>query len=486
MKRTQYYSITFISDEKNAKGVSTGKKIRLNATKDVIGTVSYTETDGLPKEVTFVLKDGMKYEQSFGIGNFIELVGGTLDNYRLLFIGYVKKVAPKYQESGELHLTYTCLEKAYSDSGLAANNFLYPSKNCKRAWANKNSLTLKELIEGIAKDNEFTIGTLDLDKVGNSTVFTHITPIKQHNKSDYAFLNELATKYGFVFWEEVTSNGLIVNFVLEKILTTRIGKTVFFNPARIGSNFVVNNIDEDYLQFITPPEINLDTDHSKGGLKMVTDANGNEQLVSEEYNDKTNEWEYWVFQSEILDKEPQEVKDQLMNAFESRKLGWDMIQKYFKKVTREAVSTRDVEASSITIPGTAYTTTPSDSKKTYRMNTEKLNSKSPEEKADIMSRAIRFKLTDKEFNEFFTATESDLVTDNKSNEDKAINTDTTNSKKRRDEGFHIVGEVYLNPDIRTKMSYIVRGIGIYTAKYYLYTINHNFGDSPSTKITFTK
>lgn len=179
----------------------------LDITKNVSTDVVYEEEKSLLNTLTFTIdKNADVLIERMALGQWVVFYGGYYsENYsgiRRLFSGTIIKIKLQLPDNGNIRATVTCMNVAYTTLGKDTGQFfVYPDTKSKRAFAaGKKTLTLKELIEGIAKEANLRIGNIALPNKVANTILTETNIQYQRNVSDWKFLNQLAGKYGCSVW----------------------------------------------------------------------------------------------------------------------------------------------------------------------------------------------------------------------------------------------------------------------------------------------
>ena len=475
---TQYYKV-YIQD--------------VDVTKDVDG-IKIMEEDGLFTTATVPFRNGYLWMETIGKGNTVKVFGGTTSlNAVLQFSGYVNIINPDFQSDGEVTLTVECFTYGHIETGIQKKSTLYPSESNEEEWAKSSPLRYSYIIEQIAKDSGYEIGRFSVAK-GKDKKATFKAPISQKDKTTWKLLNDLAADIDCVIWEEFRDGKSILNCVDEEGAVNTISKKSFYFVARAGSKFSVDSADNTMIRLISA-NLNLDTNRGKAHQRLDTKTNpatGEEEVKTDTYDAVTDKWTEWVFKEELLAKESEETKDRVFEIVTSSRdklEKWETIQKYFIKSDKVEKESQNPLPEEFTVTESSKNF----SKDKQYTTTDALNNVPPEDQSELLKRATNGELTDEDFALYFK--ESDRPDDvvSESNNDVTSGnanqggTDKKKKKTRRDEGFSISAQINGVMDIKTKMSYLVQGLGKYSATYYLYKIEKNFGeDGFMMNLTFTK
>lgn len=140
----------------------------------------------------------------FYIGQSVILYGGyysdNQNSMRHVFSGTVTRIRTHFADNGRVSFTVECMNYGFTKMGKDPKTFVYPDKIGDRKFAQSENLTLPELIRGIAKENNFEIGEIDLSSSARRVNFDKINIRYQKNVSDWKFLTDLAQDFGCNVW----------------------------------------------------------------------------------------------------------------------------------------------------------------------------------------------------------------------------------------------------------------------------------------------
>lgn len=167
--------------------------------------VTYEESADLLTRMNFTVdKHAEVLLYYFFIGQSIILYGGHYaDNQsamRRVFSGTVTRIRTKFSDEGKVSFSVECMNNEFTLMGKDMKNFVYPDKKSSRAFAQKDTMSVKDIIEGIAKDNNIQIGSIDLSTNARKVNFDKISVRYQKNMSDWKFLTQLAQDFGCNVW----------------------------------------------------------------------------------------------------------------------------------------------------------------------------------------------------------------------------------------------------------------------------------------------
>lgn len=179
--------------------------------------VTYEEEASLLNRLTFTIDkyaDVLLYY--FYIGQSILLYGGHYsDNssgMRHVFSGIVSRIRTSFSDSGKVSISVECMNYGFTKLGKDYKHFVYPDSN-GRNFARKDSLSLEDVIRGIAEDNKFNIGTIKLSAEARKYRLTNDNIRYQKNISDWKFLTMLAQDFGCTVWISTADGEEQLNFV---------------------------------------------------------------------------------------------------------------------------------------------------------------------------------------------------------------------------------------------------------------------------------
>lgn len=153
----------------------------------------------------------------FYIGQAVVFYGGyytdSQSGMRQVFSGTVTRIKTHFSDNGKVSFTVECMNYGFTKLGKDFKNFVYPDKSSSRKFAQSESLTLSEIITGIAKDNNFEVGVIDLSSNARAINFDKVNIRYQKNVSDWKFLTMLAQDFGCNVWISTEDGVEKLNFV---------------------------------------------------------------------------------------------------------------------------------------------------------------------------------------------------------------------------------------------------------------------------------
>ena len=219
--------------------------------------VTYEEQASLLNTLKFTVdKNADLLLYYFYVGQTVILYGGYYsdsgEGVRHVFSGTVTRIKTHFSNNGKVSFLVECMNYGFTKLGKDAKNFVYPDKNSSRSFARKDSLKLSELIEGIAKENNYEIGEIDLPSSAKSVSFDKLNIRYQKNISDWKFLTILAQSFGCNVWVS-TENGVDrINFVSIEKAFQRQSEISFLFPL-YG---VITDIKDSEIQKFEAPAYN--------------------------------------------------------------------------------------------------------------------------------------------------------------------------------------------------------------------------------------
>ena len=170
----------------------------------------------------------------FYIGQAVIFYGGYYaDNQsgmRHVFTGTVTRIKTKFADNGRVSFTIECMNYGYTKLGKDFKNFVYPDKSGKRSFAATDSLTLEDIIKGIAQENNIEVGEINLSSSARSVNFNKINIRYQKNVSDWKFLTMLAQDFGCSVWISTEDGVDKLNFVSHEIAQRKQSDISFLYP----------------------------------------------------------------------------------------------------------------------------------------------------------------------------------------------------------------------------------------------------------------
>lgn len=516
---TQYFEVK-ISSPKSFKDAGTNADVySVDVTKYIYTQVKFTDEDGLIKELSFDMEEGLLWMDILSIGMTVDLIGGDLDRHEQLFSGYIKGISPEFRSNGEVVLKVVANSNEGGALGVQVKDLMYPSKNHPKAWATKE-LMYSDIIVNLAKDKGIRVENANIRVIKDIKAGFGRGATRQHNMTDWAFMQQLAWKIHCTLWTVEKNGNSYLHLVDNSSLVNKVSDYTFFFLSRTQrSDFIDYEVRSPKQLQIIECKVNLDTQNSTGQFKQKTDPKTGETKLTTEVKNEEGVAETWVLDEAKVNKLSQEERNNLMGLFMSGKITWEgekdggvAAKQYFKKViigesTRAGENNNlEVEVSGGGLKDDGITTLnptkENAGSKTYKtvIDKSKVAKLSPEKRSAIIGRIARGELTeaDKEYYKVVDTTPKDDKDDAVKNTGNSQNTqagvdgknaksDITADRSKRDAGFNIEAKVYGNLDIKPRISYVLEGLGKYSDTYYLYKITYEWGGAGFImNLTFTK
>lgn len=185
----------------------------------------------------------------FYIGQSIVFYGGYYSDgqsMRHVFSGTVTRIKTSFTDNGRVSFTVECMNYGFTKLGKDAKNFVYPDKNSSRKFAQSETLTVIDIIKGIAEENNYEIGVIDLSSGAKSVNFDKINIKYQKNVSDWKFLTTLAQNFGCNVWTSNEDGVEKLNFVsYEKAIRMQSDITFVFPLYTTNESLKMDNTFHD-------------------------------------------------------------------------------------------------------------------------------------------------------------------------------------------------------------------------------------------------
>lgn len=167
--------------------------------------ITYEESADLLTHLNFTVdKNADVLLYYFFIGQSVILYGGYYaddqSGMRHIFSGTVTRIRTHFSDTGRVSFSVECMNYGFTKLGKDYKNFVYPDKNSKRKGANKDTMSVTDIIKCIAEDNNFEIGEISMQSGAKSVNFDKINVRYQKNMTDWQFLTKLAQDFGCSVW----------------------------------------------------------------------------------------------------------------------------------------------------------------------------------------------------------------------------------------------------------------------------------------------
>lgn len=199
--------------------------------------VTYEESSDLLSHLNFTVDkhaDVLLYY--FFIGQAIQLFGGEYsDNQHTMkhvFSGTVTRIKTQFKDTGDVSFSVECMHHGFTRMGKDPKNFVYPDAKSSRKFAQSDKLSVKEIIEGIAKDNNLEIGAIDLSSAARQVDFSKFSVVYQKDMTDWQFLTQLAQDFGCSVWIATEDDTDKLYFMSNEKAFEKQGDISFLFPLR--------------------------------------------------------------------------------------------------------------------------------------------------------------------------------------------------------------------------------------------------------------
>lgn len=153
----------------------------------------------------------------FYIGQSVLFFGGTYSGtnstIRQIFSGTVTRIKTSFSDSGKVSFSVECMNYGFTKLGKNYKTFVYPDVESTRKFAKTESLSLEDLVHGIAAENDVKIGMLELSPEAKSVRYTTSDIQYQKECTDWKFLTILADENGCNVWMSNEDGVEKLNFV---------------------------------------------------------------------------------------------------------------------------------------------------------------------------------------------------------------------------------------------------------------------------------
>lgn len=332
-------------------------------TDDVYDSITVENKMGYLSTASFTLKRGLFYLDVLNYYQKIKIWGGGLnqkENSPLLFSGFIKTIQAEFPASGIVTVSLSCFS---GDAGKisAKSIYTYPSKNCLRPWAKKDTITASDIVRNIAKEMGILIAKkenrIDEDLLIEPEItFSNRHPVKQCYETDWTFLTNFVKKCGCVMWETYNESGLVELHVapstnFEKLSFDQTIKFVYVGRddesfGRKGkttinkTTYEINAVDELKGTYIQMWTCNISEDASAMFANIRTYSNYNEDgeeittSIFEVYDPETQQYYYYELDQEKMQALNNEEINMLV--YNIANVSKEYIQALFKKVLQKS------------------------------------------------------------------------------------------------------------------------------------------------------
>lgn len=344
-------------------------KNKTDATDFVADGVSLSMDVNQISQLTLQLKEPELHFEWLRIGYKVEFYGGYIDRdnyysenqsspqqgnlFKKLFVGVIRNLNSHYQENGSFLADIVAIDATWVTSSYSNFHLRYPSKNCKRNWANKTQLTLSDIVRGIVSEMKGVKLNLSIGQ-GVDKTYKLTSPIVQNDMTDWGFLTYLAKLSSCYVWTSVDGADMAINFIEKSKAIGQNNRLEFLWAARYGREFAQENYHAKNQQTGSSPE----TDKLKANqLRLLSvDIHENPQIVGAnvyeitDFNEETGEEEtklvsysetkdeliYWELDQDKINKEEKtpagKKKLDKILKMGATSIPRDVFMEYYKKV----------------------------------------------------------------------------------------------------------------------------------------------------------
>lgn len=177
----------------------------------------------------------------FHIGQAIALMGGYYsDSQRSMkhvFSGTVTRLRTRFEDDGGVTFSVECMNFGFTKLGKDFKHFVYPDPHSSRKFAQAKTLSAMDIIKGIAEENNFELGIIDLDAPNEDVVsvkrdFNAIKVSYQKGMTDWKYLNMLAQDFGCSVWVSNENGVEKLNFVNKRKAFSKQSEIGFLYPLQ--------------------------------------------------------------------------------------------------------------------------------------------------------------------------------------------------------------------------------------------------------------
>lgn len=283
--------------------------------------VTYEEDATLISKLSFTVdKHAEVLLYYFFIGQSIIFYGGHYEDnqegMRHVFSGTVTRIKTSFSDSGIVTFRVECMNYGFIKFGKDYKFCTYPDKRSERKFAQKDSLTIEDIVRGIADENKFNVGTIDLTPAARKMRFDKNDISYQRKETDWAYLNRIARDVGCYVWISTENGTDYLNFASKSKAMEKQASDISFVYPLQGK--VTELLDSDIQKFpftgYDRPrilrDVNVDEDMSLANsvtrsavyydketgeakdvvAKMTVDSKGKNQITFYELDEKRVEW----------------------------------------------------------------------------------------------------------------------------------------------------------------------------------------------------
>lgn len=199
--------------------------------------VVYEEQASLLNTLTFTVdKFAEVLLYYFYIGQTVHFYGGRYtgdrQGMRHVFSGTVTRIRTSFAENGKVTFSVECMNYGFTKLGKNPNSYVYPDENSDRVWARSASLSIEDIVRGIAQENKFNIGRLELSSDAKAIRFTKKKIRYQNDMTDWEFLQHLAYDHGCRCWMVAEDGVDKLNFCSDEKAASQSSDISFVYPLK--------------------------------------------------------------------------------------------------------------------------------------------------------------------------------------------------------------------------------------------------------------
>lgn len=501
---TQFFQVT-----------STLKTGVIDITKDIMEGLKLEDEDGLIKKLNFDMVEGFTNMDKLARGQVIDMWGGDLNHKIHLFNGKITEIQPDFADTGEVYLGVVCQSGEGGSLARVGRDLVYPSKNHPESWG-RSETTYSQIIMHLARKAGFGVINKNIAVIRDIPA-TFKNPVRQSNKTDWTFMQELASDIRCTLWTKKV-NGKDQIFLKDNshLVNTISDKTFYYLARTHRSDFI--NMAYGNPKMIKMESVTINLESNKSIIKQsINPETGKTEITAKTGSEEEGQpVERWILDEVKVRALPSEIRRDLINSFIEGKVEWEASEPgmvsakpYFKLVTEDESSrvgknnnievevsddNPEVSANGITTTNGTKEQTGSRTYKTV-IDVAKVRGLSSEQRSAVMGRIARGQMTEED-RKYYTVVDTTPKPEKEEPIKKTKETPKEDEKKKkkdkkerdkRDAGFKIEALIYGRPDIATKTSHVLEGLGKYSNTYYLYRTIHTWGNKGwEITVTFVK
>lgn len=194
----------------------------------------------------------------FYIGQTVHFYGGRYtgnnQGMRHVFSGTVTRIRTTFSDTGRVSFAVECMNYGFTKMGNTQYSYVYPDEDSDRVWAKKPILTIEDLVRGIALENKFNIGRLELSAEVRMVKYTKTKVRYQRDMTDWEFLQHLADDNGCRCWMAAEDGIDKLNFCSNSKAEQKGSDITFVYPLKSAN--MDRTFRESEMQTFGPSEFN--------------------------------------------------------------------------------------------------------------------------------------------------------------------------------------------------------------------------------------